>query len=405
MPRTVILLEMLLALLVVLPSVSVQDGSWADRLRQGGWSAVELASARTQAKPDLEALAAGRDAEVAWWAGAALADLEAREKAGSAQAPPLRVTLAARDRSGTDLLADLLALGGRKGVEFPEGDRLVTVAFKETPYLQALDEVLRQSNLILTRGAGGRLQAITAEPPGGPRFYHAGYGVSVLSLVRRTDATFKGPPVSQVNAQLLLRGDPGFRILDTEADCVVVRAEDDQGHSLLREVEESSKSMVRLRGHAEGGAVAMITLGTPAPGARRIALLRGTSTLTLARSSTEILLEDLGKKPSQEREVGGVKAQLRKVERTGEDIRVEMELTGAEGTRWPDADALILEDAEGRPLHRAASSFNTSGISAVYRMTYRATDTVGPFERLRITVVTETYPRKVYFELKDLVLR
>ena len=56
---------MLLALLVVLPSVSVQDGSWADRLRQGGWSAVDLASAQTEAKPDLVALAAGRDAEVA----------------------------------------------------------------------------------------------------------------------------------------------------------------------------------------------------------------------------------------------------------------------------------------------------------------------------------------------------
>jgi hypothetical protein len=283
--------------------------------------------------------------------------------------------------------------------------RPVTLAFKEVPYLQALDEVLRQSNLILARGAGGRLQAVTGDFPAGPRFYHDGYGVSVLALVRRTEATFKGPPVSQLNLQLYLRGDPGFRLLDSEAECLLVRAEDDTGRSLLREPEESSKPSVRFRGQGEGGAVAMIVLGVPAPGARRITLLRGTSILTLARASAEILFEGLGKKPSQDREAGGVKAQLRKLERSGEDIRLEVELTGPEGTRWPDTDALLLEDADGRSYQRWGSSINTSGTSAVYRMTYRDRDALGPYERLRITVVTETYPRKVYFELKDLVLR
>lgn len=390
---------------VLVLACSFQDGALGDRLRKGGWAAVDELGARPEHQAGLEALDSGKDPELAWWAGAALADLDARTKAGDAWTPPLRVTLSGRDRNGGEVLRDILALGGRKGLDLPEGDRPVTVAFQETPFLEALDEVLRQSNLILVRGAGGRLQAVQGDLPAGPRFYHAGYAATVLSLVRRTDATFKGDPVSTMNLQLFLRGDPGFRILGTEAECLLVQAEDDTGRSLLREREEAAKPSVRFRGPAEGGAVAMLVLGVPAPGARKIAVIRGTSTLTLARKSVEIVFEDLAKKPSQDRESGPIKAQLRKLERTGEEVRLEVELTGPEGTRWPDTDGLLLEDADGRLFHRWGSSMNSTGTSSVFRMTYRDREGLGSFERLRVSVVTETCPRKVCFELKDLVLR
>lgn len=390
----------------------VQDPGLADTLRKGGWKAVDDLGSRPEAKLGLEALAAGKDPELAWWAGAALADLDAREKGGPAWEPPLRVTLSSKERHAGDLLRELMTLAGRKGFEAPEGDRPLTVVFKETPFLEALDEILRQSGLLLARGPGGRMVAAPGDVPPGPRFYHAGFSASVLSLVQRTETTFRDDPSSQLTLQLFLRGDPRCRIQGADAECLLVKAEDDTGRSLLREKAEPaaapatpSKPSIRFRGPAEAGAVATLSLAIPSAGAKKISILRGTSTLTIARKTVEIVFEDLVKTPSQDRESGGVKAQLRKLERAADEIRLELELTGAEGVRWPDTDAVILEDGEGRPFQRWGSSMNTSGTAATYRMTYRDREGLGAAERLRVSVVTEVYPRTVCFELKDLVLR
>ena len=387
-----------LLLLLLVP----QDAEIASKLKRDGWTAVDELASKSGAKAALAELAAGKDAELAWWADAAMAGIEGRELAGGAYAPPQRVTFEARDRSAGEVLRELLSSAKGRPIDVPEGDRPVTVSFRGAPFLEALDEVCRQAGLVIARGPGGRLQAVPGDPPRGPRFHHGGFAASVLTLVRRTDVTFREDPVSQLQLTLLLRSEPRLRIVDAEVTCVIVRAEDDTGRSLLR---DGPKPTVRVRPPAEGGAVAQLSLAVPADAARKISLLRGTAALTLARKVEEIVFENVGKAGAQAREAGGIKASLAKVEREKEEIRLELELSAKEKVHWPDIDSLALEDAEGRPYQRWGSSMNSSGMSATYRLTFRDRDGLGVPEKFRLSVVTETYPRRVPFELKDVVLK
>jgi hypothetical protein len=378
-----------------------QDADPAANLLKGGWTAVDELGAKPEMKGKLAELASGKDPELAWWAGAALAELEAREKAGDAWTPPLRVTLSAKERNAGEVLRELLVLARGRPVDAPEEDPPVTVAFKETPYLEALDEVCRQGGFILARGAGGRLQLLKGEGLHGPRLYRAGFAASIVQLVRRTEVNFREEPTSQLNLQLSLRADPRQRVLDAEPEFVLARAEDDTGRSLLK---EGSKPTLRVRA-GEGLALAQVVLEVPAPGARKIAVLRGTFTLAVAKKTEEIVFENVSKTPAQERESGGVKAVLKKAERTGDEVRVEVELSAKEKVPWPDTENLTLEDAEGRPFQRWGSSMNGSASGASYRLTFRDREGLGAIDKLRVSVVTESYPRRVFFELRDVVLR
>jgi hypothetical protein len=388
----------LILFLILLP----QDADLASKLKSGGWAAVDELGAKPEMKSAIAELAGGKDVEVAWWAGAALDELEAREKAGDAYLPPLRITLEAKDRSAGELLRELMAKAKGRPIDLPEGDHPITVSFRDTSYLEAIDEVCRLAGLVLARGAGGRLQAVPAEPGHGPRFYHAGFAASVVSLVQRTDVTFREEPASQLHLTISLRADPRLRILDEEVTCALSRAEDDTGRSLLK---EGAKPTIRIRGPAEGGAVGQLALAVPAGDAKKIALLRGSATLTLAKKVEEIVFENVSKNGTQDRESGGVKASLKSVTREGEEIRLELELSAKDRVFWPSTDNLSLEDGEGSPYQKWGSSMNSSGTSASYRLNYRDRNAQGPPEKFRISVVTETYPRQVRFEIKDLVLR
>jgi hypothetical protein len=392
----------MMSLLLAFVVLSQTPDPAADLLKRG-WAAVDELGARPELKPRLQEIAASKDPELAWWAGAALADLEARENAGVAWAEPLRVSLSARERGAAEVLRELVALScpSPPTIDLTEDDRPVTVSFKDAPYFQALDEICSQAGVVLTHGPGGRLQVMRADPPRGPRQYRAGFAVSPLQLVRRTDVTFKEEPESQLNLQLMLRADPRMRILDAEGGCVLVRAEDDTGRSLLK---EGGKPAVRVR-TGEGTASVQLMLGVQDPAARRIALLRGTITFTLARKTEEIAFGDLAKGASQERESGGVKVVLKKIERMNDEIRAEVELSAKGRMPWPDTENLTLEDGEGRPFQRWGSSMNVSSTGASYRLTFRDRDGLGEARKLRISVVTESYPRRVFFELRGIVLR
>jgi len=383
--------------------VLVQAADPAADLLKREWAAVEEMARRPDLKSALQGLARSKDADLAWWAGAALAELEAREQAGKAWREPLRVTFTAKERGASEVFREILGFArpSPPPVDVIEEDRPVTVAFKETPYFQALDEVSLQAGVVLARGAGGRRQMVRADPSHGPRQYRSSFAVSTVQLARKTDVTFREDPDSQLHLQLLLRVDPTVRMVDTEGECVIVLARDDTGHSLLK---EGSTPGVRIRS-GEGEAALQLVLGLPPPEARRISLLRGTVSITLARKTEEIEFGNLGKAPEQVRESGGVKAVLKSIERSGDEIRVEIELSAKERLPWPDADNILLDDGEGRPFQRAGSSMSSSASGATYRLTFRDRDGVGEARRLQVSVVSETYPRKVFFELRDFVMR
>src|SRR5437016_2523138 len=91
-----------------------QDGDLASKLKQGGWAMVEELGAKPELKPKLAELAAGKDSEIAWWAAAALAELEAREKAGPGHVGPLLVTIEAKDRPAVEVLREVFEKAGLK---------------------------------------------------------------------------------------------------------------------------------------------------------------------------------------------------------------------------------------------------------------------------------------------------
>lgn len=382
----------------------VQEADLAERLRSGGWKAVEELSARAELKPRLEALERGADPEAAWFAGALRAEIEAREHAGERR--PFRVTYEAKDKPAADVLRELLARGNQS-VESAQAGGPITVAFRDTPFLEALDTVCREGAFLLRRERGGGLQIEWGRLPLGPRFYGAGVGVRIESMERRTDVTFAEKPWSRLEIEFALRGDPNTRLLDQEVSLRIVAVRDDTGRSLLlapeavRARERQGTEILDAREVIADGVV-----DAPDPKAKKIALLRGVATVTVARKTQDAVFDKVLAGAPKAQEVAGVFLVLKKASREGGECAVELGLS-APGRllHWPDFDEIALEDGEGRRLPFSRGRSATGAARAGYVLAFREEEGLGPPARLRVSLVTETFVRRVYFELKDILLK
>jgi hypothetical protein len=380
-----------------------QDADLASDLKARGWAAVDAWSARPEAKERLAAAAGSADPDLRWWAGAALAELEARD----ACLPPLRVTLEEKDRPASELLREVLGTAGLRLAAPGEADRTVRAGFRDVPFLEALDEACRLGEVSLARQPSGEFQSVPGDSIKGPRFYRGGFAAGIAAASATSEATFDDPPASRLSVTIVVRGDPRSVIPETGGEVVILEARDDTGKSLLLPggppLEGSAGAFAaRVR---EPVLTAKATFDVPAPSARSIARLRGVATLTTVRKREEIVFEKVLSEGPQTREAGPVRATLARCARDGASHAVDLDLRSERRARWPDSDAVLLEDAQGNAFPEPLGSANSGQTRAEYRLTYRDREGNGPPERLRLSVVTETATRKVYFELKDVRLR
>ncbi|MBI3855431.1 MAG: hypothetical protein HY293_07045, partial [Planctomycetes bacterium] len=188
----------------------LQDASPGDRLKREGWKAVEELGAQAALKPELEKLAAGDDAELRWWAGAALAEIEARAKGAAAYIDVRRVTLEAKEKKASEILADLLAVENlRLTGDLTPAEKAVSVAFKGTPFFEAVDGVCREAGCVLRRRTDGDFEVkIDDGRTIRPNTYAGPTSVAVRSLTFRSQADFRGDPAHRLDLGLSFRMDP-----------------------------------------------------------------------------------------------------------------------------------------------------------------------------------------------------
>lgn len=380
----------------------LQDPDLPARLTSGGWAAVEQAAKEPARKEQLQALAKSPDPELRWWAGAALAELEARERAGSHYLEPLRVTLEVKDQLAEQVLRDLLAKVNLRLGRSSATPSAVTASFKDTPLLVAIDEVCRQAGVSLYSRAGGEVQVTRGSPPTAASFHTGHLSGWVTGLIRTTEVDFEREPATRLTLTACLRLDPRLRTVRGDPQWTLVSAVDDTGKSLLLAEKGGPPRYLHWQsGRLDRGSTLQTELALPAPGAKAIARLRGTASVTLALKTEEVAFEKVLSGEAQTRELGGIRATLRKCERTAEGYAVELELAGLkEGTRGPTFEEIVLEDSAGKPLARGGGS--SGGTST--KLQFRDRAGAGPAERLRFPLATRMYSRQLYFEIKDVPL-
>lgn len=378
-----------------------QDAALAERLKRDGWKAVEELAAQPKLKPDLEKLAGSDDAELKWWAGAALAEIDARA-CGIADFENRRVTLEAKERPAHEVLAQLLAPDGLR-LTGPQASAPITVSFKSAPVLAALDEVCRQAGCALRRKPNDEIEAQPdrSNEIGRPIQYAGPQAFLVGDVTHRTVTDFAGEPRQDLHLRLTVRGDPRAWMPVEPCGWKIVSAVDDTGRSLSVESDGGSKSW---SGGVQPPSISLsLEFSAPAREARRIARLRGIATLALSRKPEEIVFTDV-LKDDQTREVRGIKVTLKKVTLEDREYRVRLEAAGkgAPSPRFMLRQAR-LEDAGG------GGFFEGGGVSAegesLLLKSFRAWDKDRVPVRVRVTLLPDAYGRTVYFEIKDIPIR
>jgi hypothetical protein len=255
-------------------ALALQEPDLGARLKAGGWKAVEECAARPDLKPELEKLAAGTDADLKWWSGAALAELDARAAMGELYPKPIRLTLEKKDAPAAEIVAEILEKAGVPLETVPDSLGTVTVSFHDRPFLEALDDVCRRSRLSLRPARGGRpgVGLGSGDMVSAPGIYAGLFGWIVESVARTSEATFYEPPTTHLAVCLALRFDPRVVVRGIDTDYVVIAAEDDGGRSLLL-AGKQTRSVSRRGG--EHRLAYTLSVAPPSAGAKQMALLRG----------------------------------------------------------------------------------------------------------------------------------
>lgn len=380
--------------------LAAQDSALAERLKRGGGKAVEELSTTPSAKPDLEKLAAGNDAELKWWAGAALAEIDAREKAGPDFINPRRITLEAKDRPAHEVLAEILAgekfrLAGDLGPARQE----VNVAFQETPFLRAVDEVCRQAGCALQRRPDGSFDVKADSLRIGPPIAYAGPQAYVVTgVTHRSTAEFRGDPVHRLEIGLAVRTDPRAWIRPRACDWEFVSAVDDTGTAL--EVESGSSR--GWSGDEQPPTITMqASVAMPGKAAMKIARLRVIARVTLCRSPRELVWDDVLKAEGQRREAGPIQITLRSVTFEDRKYRAFLDYVPKNAPGAPDTNDIVLEDAEGHGFSGGSGSSGEGSLSLEFQPWGRAKTPA----RLRLTALPGLHERRVYVELRDIPIR
>jgi hypothetical protein len=386
------------SLILLVSALLAQDEALAGRLKRDGWKAVEELGTQPKLKPELQKLAEDGSDDLKWWAGATLAEIDARDK-GADYVGSRRVTLEARERKAHEILSELLApdrlqlTGDLKPAEKP-----VSVTFRDTPVFQALDDVCREAGCALRRKTDGMIEV---RPAGGvterPNTYAGPMSVAVTEFTLKSTADFRSEPQALLRIGITIRMDPRFWLLRRNCTWSFVSALDDTGAALA----------VTDPGGWGGSGVDQpfaysMHPGVAPPGkkAKKIAVLRGIATVRICRSPQELVFTDLLTAPDQVREAGGIKITLRKVAFQDGEYEALLDYEPKDAPAAPALDDLLLEDAKGFRFPHGSGSSGNGSVFGIFRPTVPGKEPV----RLRVDVPVGVHERKIYFELRDIPL-
>ncbi|HVR84934.1 MAG TPA: hypothetical protein VMU54_11530 [Planctomycetota bacterium] len=388
----------MLSLLVAAALSVAQDPGLAERLKREGWKAVEDLATQPAAKADLERLAGGDNRTLKWWAGAALAELEARERGGAGFIGVLPVTLEAKEKKAHEILSELFALEKlRLEGKLTLAEKVQSVSFRAVPFFQAVDEVCREAGCVLRRRTDGAFELMPGDGQAGrPDAYAGLLAFTVSSLVFRSTADFRKDPEQRLELGLSVRVDPRAWIRSSMSKWDFVSATDDTGAPL----EIRNPGGMGYAAQQPYSFTMKPSLSLPGKAARKIASVRGIVSVPICRDLQELVFSDVVNTPDQTREVGGIKVTFKQLQLEGQTCSVNLEYTPKEAPGAPTLMDLLLEDSGGRRFFGSGGG-STTGL--MY-LKFRTPENMKPPERLRVTLMPDLYVRKVYFEIKDIPL-
>src|SRR5262245_12335338 len=364
----------------------LQEGTTADRLKRDGWKAVEELGAQAKLKPELEKLSGTDDPELAWWAGAALAELEAREKGAAAYVDVRRVTLEAKERKAHELLSELLALENLRLVgDLSPAQKPLTVRFASTPFFQATDEVCREAGCVLRRKPNGDFEVKNSDGrPGRPIAYSGPLSFDVTSLALISRAEFRRDPEHSLMLGLAVQTDPRVWLRARGSEWRIVSARDDTGAA----VEILSEGSRGWSGDHQPMRISMDpSLARPGNGARKIARLRGIATLLICRAPQEIQFDDVLTTTDQQRQAGDLKITFKRLTFEDRKYIALLEYAPKEAPGAPELSDLVLESAQGKRFSHGSGGMG----GGVLFTEFRASENGTAPARLRLTALPDLH--------------
>jgi hypothetical protein len=437
-----------LTLLSVLPRIG-QDG--LEKLEKKvadlvGKLADDAIDAREQAVKDLADLGPAAipvlqkaktklDGEVRGRVEEAIKAIEARDTLGRSLPPLKTVTLDHRNRPAKEALEEIARQAGLL-VQFEGevGKEAVSVALKDVPPLQAIDEVCRKHGQLVSRNGGGDDElggfrhpragpvpklVFTASPfVNFPAAYVRHYRVRVVEVSLTRVNNFQGTQ-STGNLQVEIHWPPNV-VPKATLKFEITEAKDDKGRSLVPEKKDEEKNVFGQsfrRNGLESESQETFEFKYPEGDATKIASLKGVFVLAYPKEVKTLVFEKPADSKGKSLELHGLKVTLDDYVEKGNEVTVRISTAGkyvgpadaAKRDVDPDFEARLpfsYEDIEpvtvsGAPLGQSGMSGGGGEDNYTYTLTWTA-EKPQSLKEIRIPCVLLHHLDEVKFELRDI---
>jgi hypothetical protein len=381
--------------LLLLALLLAQDKP-ADQLKKDGWAAVRaLASKGAEIKPALEEAAKSDDTDVAFYAKAALSELDAGKAV---------LTTEIKEAPVKDVIGQLFKLMERRITLDGVPDKTASIPAGLT-LLEALEKVSNDAGIDFTPGEDQQWHVSTA-PAKAPRFAFGWFRARLESVRRTTQVEFHNPTSVALTYSGYLEPDPLLKLTDRWPNMKVVEAVDDTGENLKKNVNIGDRYGGRLfRVGRETNLPFTVTIAAPGEKATKLTKLRLSTEIACERKRDTFSFEKVLESKGAEKTIGEVTAVLKDVSREGDEFKIELEITAKGNVEMPEWETIKLTDSGGGEYQRWSSSSSSGGKKATYKLGYRNPGALGNPSTFSFSMVTQTAKRTVYLEFRDVPIK
>ncbi len=372
----------------------------SDLLKNDGWKAVRaFVEKGTESKAALEEAAKSEDSDIAFYAKAALAEIDARAAADK----QIRLTKEMKEAPAKDVIAELfkameqkIALDGipDKATSIPAGLTIV----------EALEKVSVDVGVEFNIAEDGQWHVSTVVSKG-PRFVFGQFRAHLEAVRRTTQNEFDKPIVTGLTYSGVIEPDASFKITDRYPTIKILEAVDDSGANLKKNINIVDRYGRAWRNGRETNLPFTLTVAAPEGKATKISKLRLSTELSCEKKRDVFTFEKVLEAKGVEKTLGSVTATIKDISVDGQEYKVELEITAKTVVQFPEWDTIKLTDDKGGEYQRWSSSSSQGGKKANYRFGYRNPGGLGNPATFTFSMVTETLKRTLYFEFRDVPLK
>ena len=372
----------------------------ADLLKNDGWKAVRVFVEKgADSKTALEEAAKNDDADVSFYAKAALAEIEAR----AAAEKPLRLTKEMKEAPAKQVIEELFKSMEQKISLDGIPDKTTSIPAGLT-IVEALEKVAVEVGLEFSVTEDGQWHVSTASSKG-PRFVFGQFRAHLDTVRRQTQNEFDKPIVIALQYSGVIEPDASFKITDRYPNVKILEAVDDTGANLKKNLAIVDRYGRGWRNNHDTTLPFTVTLAAPEEKATKIAKLRLSTELSCEKKRETFTFEKILEAKGAAKTIGAVTATIKDVSVDGQETKISLEINATSVVQFPEWDTIKLTDDKGGEYQRWSSSSSQGGKKASYQFGYRNPGGLGNPSTFTFSMVTETLKRTLYFEFRDVPLK